>query len=121
MYKIFKKMTLSMLLLAFMTILGSFVSAGYYDFYFESCCTRSYAYPAYTGVYNAQGDPSYLRYDPYSYSVEYPTRSIPSYPYNYYTTEYYNTYSYYPTYYYGSNRVFRGQTYVYPSYAVRIS
>lgn len=101
----------------FLTALfGLFASAGYYSYHFESCCTYGSI-----GVYNAQGDPSYLRYDPYSYEADpYYTRSLPSYPYEYYPTVSYPHYVYsyaYPSY---SRRIYRGYNYVYPSYAYRI-
>ncbi|MDO8633678.1 MAG: hypothetical protein Q7K34_00095 [archaeon] len=96
-----------MAFLFFLLAFGLGANAGYYNYYFESCCTSYYNGYYSVGVYNAQGDPSYLRYDPYAYEIDpYPTRSLPSYPY---------TYTYYPAYAY-VNSGYSYSPYVYSAY-----
>ena len=106
-------------ILFFTAILGLFANAGYYSFHFGTCCAS-------IGIYNAQGDPSYYRYDPYvqyDYADPYPTRSLPSYPYEFYQTTYpqyvYSYYYTYPTYYY-PQRVYVSRNSAYNSYGYRI-
>ncbi|GEM_PF-3114176 len=117
--------------LIFFISLGAAVNAYYYDYYFESRGPYySYSYPS------IQGDPSYLRYDPYAYTIDpYPTGSIPSYysnyydyPYSYYSN-YRNSYYYssrsYPVYGGGYARsayasIYPGYDYVYPTYDYQV-
>lgn len=142
-----KTICLSALTALFALSLFSYANAGYYDFYYESCCSGAYVS---TGYYNPQGDPSYLRYDPYSYEVTQYTGSIPSYPYEYGPTTYYPSYyayrpsvyayggygSYYPQSVYSTvsvyplprvhiypdvENVYAGYTGLYRSYAYQVS
>lgn len=110
-------------LIAFVFFIGAFglnANAGIYNYNYYVCCSGYYADYYAVGVYNAQGDPSYLRYDPYAYEIDpYSTRSIPSYPYTYtYQPVYYPSYSYYVPAYIGSGYSYSPYVYsAYPSYS----